>query len=101
MGTAEECLEVLIRPRPGRREHGRPFPESRVDGRLARVEEQEVDPKRPFGRFPNGADVPRNPLGWGARDAQCAQTARVADSRDERYGGVAGHAAQCDGVPNL
>jgi hypothetical protein len=43
MRGAEERPEVLIRPGPGGGKHGRSFIEGHVDGRLARVEEEEVE----------------------------------------------------------
>jgi hypothetical protein len=74
--------------------------EGHVNGCLARVEEEEVDPEGPGRPASNGGDVRRDLLCRSAADTEGAQPAGVADGRDEGHRGVTGHAAKRDRVPN-
>jgi hypothetical protein len=57
--SGKEIAEILLRPRPGGRENGRPGFEDRIQRRLVRVEEQQVQSKRPVRPLP---DLPRGPV---------------------------------------
>src|SRR5215510_9664642 len=54
MGALHIRLHVLLRPRPGKGDHGGPQSEPRCERIVLDIEQQEVQGKRPICQFANG-----------------------------------------------
>jgi len=98
VGALHIRLDVLLRPRPGKGDHGGPQRDRRCEGIVLDIEQQEVQGKRPICEFANRGRPGMNLLGRQIMAAHGAQTARAGHGGHELRRVHRTHAAKRDGV---